>query len=90
MTIVKPTLGRILRIWLTITARALFLGLAGAILTGVALSIVIAVAGLDMTVAQKISVAAGPAVAIPVSLYAIIRQLGRKCGDVRLVLISAE
>jgi hypothetical protein len=49
-----------------------------------------AVAGLDMTVAQKISAIAGPAIAIPVSLYAIIRQLGRKCGDVRLVLISAE
>ena len=90
MTIVKPTLGRILRIWLSITARALFLGLAGAVIIGVVLSIVMAVAGLDMTIAQKISAIAGPAIAIPVSLYAIIRQLGRKCGDVRLVLISAE
>jgi len=90
MTIVEPTLGRILRIWLSITARALVLGLMGAVAAGVAIALAVAAAGVDPSTAERLTTLAGPAVAIPVSLYAIIRQLGRKCGDVKLVLIRAE
>ncbi len=90
MTIVQPTLKRLILIWLSITVRALALGLAGALAASLIIGIGIAVTGGSEDDIRRLAGIAGPLIGAPVSLYAAYAQLGRKCGDVRLVLVSAE
>lgn len=90
MTIVQPTLKRVLMIWLSITFRALALGVAGAIAASIVIGVAVASTGGGEDEIRRIAGIVGPLIGAPVSLYAAYAQLGRKCGDVRLVLISAE
>lgn len=90
MTIVQPTLKRVVHIWLSITLRALTLGLGGAIAASVIIAVVMTAMGGGNDEIQQIAQIVGPMIGLPVSLYAAYAQLGRKCGDVRLVLVSAE
>lgn len=90
MTIVKPTLKRVLLIWLSITVRALVWGVAAALLASILISVVVAASGGGESLIRQLAGYAGPLIGVPVSLYAAYSQLGRKCGDVRLVLVSAD
>jgi hypothetical protein len=90
MTIVQPTVKRLLLIWVSITIRALVLGVGGAIAASIIIGVVVAMMGGSDALIRQIAQIAGPVIGLPVSLYAVYAQLGRKCGDVRLVLISAE
>jgi hypothetical protein len=90
MTIVKPTVTRVLRIWFAITIRALILGVAAAIVAAVIISIFVFATGGGQAEIERYAQLAGPAIGFPVSLYAAFVQIGRKCGDVRLVLVQAE
>ncbi|MFZ5618237.1 MAG: hypothetical protein ACOZAA_13060 [Pseudomonadota bacterium] len=90
MTIVQPTLKRVLMIWLSITFRALALGFAGAIAASIVIGVAVASTGGGEDEIRRLAGVIGPLIGAPVSLYAAYAQLGRKCGDVRLVLISAE
>jgi hypothetical protein len=90
MTIVQPTIKRVVMIWLSITLRALGLGVAGALIASVLISIAVAATGGGEDQIVQLARVFGPLIGAPVSLYAAYSQLGRKCGDVRLVLISAE
>lgn len=90
MTIVQPTVKRLLFIWVSITIRALILGVGGAIAASVVIGVAVAAMGGGEDLIRQIAQIAGPVIGLPVSLYAVYAQLGRKCGDVRLVLIAAE
>ena len=90
MTIVQPTLKRVVHIWLSITLRALTLGLGGAIAASVIIAVVMTAMGGGNDEIQQIAQIVGPMIGLPHSLYAAYAQLGHKCGDVRLVLVSAE
>jgi len=90
MTIVKPTLKRVALIWISIMLRALFLGVAGAFAASIVISLFVFATGGGEDAVREIARIAGPAIGLPVSVYAAYSQLGRKCGDVRLVLIAAD
>lgn len=90
MTIVKPTLKRVALIWFSITIRALALGVGGAVLASVVISFFVFATGGGEDAVRDIARIAGPAIGLPVSIYAAFSQLGRKCGDVRLVLVAAD
>ena len=90
MTIVKPTLKRVALIWLSITVRALAFGVGGAFIASLVISFFVFATGGGEDMVREIARIAGPAIGLPVSLYAAYSQLGRKCGDVRLVLVAAE
>ncbi len=90
MTIVQPTLRRVILIWLSITVRALAWGVAGALAASLIIGIAVAATGGGEDDIRRLAQIVGPVIGLPVSLYAAYAQLGRKCGDVRLVLVSAE
>lgn len=90
MTIVQPTLKRVILIWVSITLRALTLGLGGALAASIVIGVVVAAMGGDEALIREIAQIVGPMIGLPVSLYAAYAQLGRKCGDVRLVLVAAD
>jgi hypothetical protein len=88
--IVEPTLKRVVQIWISITLRALVLGLAGAFAASLVIGVAVAATGGGEEEIRRFAGIAGPIIGMPVSLYAAYAQLGRKCGDVRLVLVRAE
>ncbi|MEK7266669.1 MAG: hypothetical protein AAB227_11290 [Pseudomonadota bacterium] len=90
MTIVKPTLKRVALIWFAITFRALVFGVGAAVLASVLISLFVFATGGGEDAVRAIARVAGPAIGLPASLYAAYSQLGRKCGDVRLVLVAAD
>lgn len=90
MTIVKPTLLRVMRIWFSISIRAIAMGLASAIVASILISLIAFATGGGDEMIKSMARYAGVAIGLPVSVIAAYSQLGRKCGDVRLVLISAE
>jgi hypothetical protein len=90
MTIVQPTFKRIALIWLSISLRALLLGIVAAIAASVVIGVAVASSGGGEDQVQALAKAVGPVIGLMVSLYAGLAQFGRKCGDVRLVLVSAE
>lgn len=90
MTIVQPTIKRVAMIWFAIMFRALAWGVGAAFLASLILSIYVVATGGDQAMIEAIARFVGPLIGMPVSLYAAYSQLGRKCGDVRLVLVAAE
>lgn len=90
MTIVQPTLKRVVMIWLSISLRALIWGVGVAVLASLLISLFVIATGGGEDMIRKIAGVAGPMIGLPVSIYAAYSQLGRKCGDVRLVLIAAD
>lgn len=90
MTIVQPTLKRVVMIWLSITFRALVWGVGAAVLASLFIGVGVAASGGGDEEIRTLAGIAGPLIGAPVSLFAAYAQLGRKCGDVRLVLVAAE
>lgn len=90
MKIVKPTFKRVALIWISITVRALVWGVGAAVLAAIAISLFVAGTGGGEDEMRWLAGLAGPIIGAPVSLLAAYAQIGRKCGDVRLVLVSAE
>ena len=90
MEIVKPTLKRVVRIWISITLRALVWGVGAALLAAIGISLFILATGGGEDEIRRLAGLAGPIIGAPVSLLAAYAQIGRKCGDVRLVLVAAE
>lgn len=90
MKIVRPTLKRVARIWISITIRALVWGVGAAVLAAIAISLFVIATGGGEDDIRRLAALAGPIIGAPVSLLAAYAQIGRKCGDVRLVLVAAE
>lgn len=90
MTIVQPTIKRVALIWISITVRALVLGLGGALAAALVIGVAVAATGGGDEDIRRLAQIVGPLIGLPVSLYSAYAQLGRKCGDVRLVLVSAD
>ena len=90
MTIVQPTFKRVALIWISITFRALVWGVGAAVLAAIAISLFVIATGGGADQIRELARLAGPIIGAPVSLLAAYAQLGRKCGDVRLVLVAAE
>jgi len=88
--IVQPTIKRVAQIWVSITLRALVLGVAGAFAASLVIGVAVAATGGGEDEIRQFAGIVGPIIGLPVSLYAAYAQLGRKCGDVRLVLVRAE
>lgn len=90
MAIVQPRMKRFAMIWLSITFRALLWGVGAALAASVVIGIGVASVGGGEDLVRQIAGIASPVIGAPVSLFAAYAQLGRKCGDVRLVLMAAE
>ena len=90
MTIVQPTLKHLLMIWFSITLRAVGLGVLGAVIASIIIGICVIATGGGQDQIQSLARLVGPVIGLPVSLYSVYAQLGRKCGGVRLVLVSAD
>jgi hypothetical protein len=90
LTIVRPTLRRILLIWFSITVRALTIGVGFALGAALIIGAAVAAGGGGEAQIRQIAAIVGPLLGLAASLYAAYAQLGKKCGDVRLVLVKAE
>lgn len=76
MTIVQPTLKRVLMIWLSITFRALALGVAGALVASIVIGIAVASTGGALAAALKTPAPYGVAIALGAIIAAQLPVFG--------------
>ena len=90
MEIVQPTFGRTFRVWWSITWRALAYGIGLGVVASILIGVVINFAGGSQQDVVEFSRISGFFTGAAGSLYAAYSRLGKRCGDVKLVLIRAH